>query len=250
MAVVAVAGWVATIWLTTGSMALNDMGVPMGLGMGGQPGLTGAAIFLGMWLLMMAAMMFPSVWPVAVRYVNAHREAHVRPSPALFLAGYLLIWEGFGVLTYVLYVAVGLLVLATPMLGDRLPLIAGAIVAAAGLYQLTPMKRECLEHCRHAGSVLAGPIWAGEGDTPWGEVRQGLGHGIDCLGCCGGLMVGLVALGAMDLRWMLLAALAIAVEKLGPPGRLVPSVIGVGMIALGVVGALGMLGGAGGMGGM
>jgi predicted metal-binding membrane protein len=243
MAVVAVAGWVVTIWLTTGNTLLMDANVPMGLGMAGQPVLTGAAIFLGMWLLMMAAMMFPSVWPAALRYVNAHREAHVRPSPALFLAGYLLIWEGFGVLAYVLYVAVGLLVLAAPMLGGRLPLIAGAIVAAAGLYQFTPMKRECLGHCRQAGSVPSGATRAGEGDTSGGPIQQGLRYGVDCLGCCGGLMVGLVALGAMDLRWMLVAALAIAVETLGPPGRLVPSVVGVGMIALGVVGALGMLGG-------
>jgi predicted metal-binding membrane protein len=232
-----------TIWQAGASDALMDVGVPMGLGTSGRLGLTSAAAFLGIWLAMMVAMMLPSVWPAVVLYASAGRSKPSGSAP-LFVLGYLAIWEGFGLLAYAIYVGVGAAGAGVPMLAERLPLVSGAVLVAAGLYQLTPLKRTCLGDCRAPLASLRAD-WS---DGPLGGLTVGLRHGVHCLGSSGGFMVALIALGAMDLRWMVAAGVAIALEKLGPRTQLVPVVLGLGLIALGVATALGSGSGMGSMG--
>ena len=230
LAVLAALAWGATVWQARAGDALMMAGVPMSLQMGGQLGLASAALFLLIWVVMMAAMMFPSVWPVVMIYAAVVRTRG-RGSIPLFLVGYLLAWESFGVLAYLGYVGAGVAMESVKPLAERLPLLTGAVVIAAGLYQLTPLKRACLAHCQGPVEYLASHWRAGAG----GALRMGLGHGAYCLGCCWGLMLALFALGVMDLRWMATVSAVIAVEKLGPRHRIVPAAVGIGLVLLGLV---------------
>jgi predicted metal-binding membrane protein len=205
-------------------------GVPMSFSMSGRLGLDSALTFLGIWLAMMAAMMFPSFWPAVVLYTSAGRTRGNASVP-LFILGYLALWEVFGVLAYVAYVAVGAAVNDAPSLGAQLPLFSGVLLIATGLYQVTPMKRSCLGDCRLPLQSLR-ESWS---DSPLSGLGVGLRHGVHCLGSSGGFMVAMVVLGAMDLRWAAAAAVAIALEKLGPQTRLVPILLGLALIVLGVV---------------
>jgi len=152
----------------------------------------------------------------------------------LFVTGYLLTWEMVGVAAYFLYVGVGALLASHAVWWERLPLLIGAAVLAAGVYQFTGLKRTCLSHCQSPGEDLAAH-WRNGG---LGAAWMGAGHGVSCLGCCSGLMLALVALGAMDLRWMAAVSALIAVEKLGPRSRAVPAGVGIGLVLLGITVAL------------
>src|SRR5207302_9246336 len=112
----------------------------------------------------------------------------------------------------------------------------------AGLYQFTPLKRACLTRCRGPREYLAlhwrdGRTWA---------FRMGLAHGADCLGCCAGLMLALLALGVMDLRWMATVSAVIALGKLGPRLRAMPGLVGMGLVLVGVTVRVWLLPGLGG----
>jgi predicted metal-binding membrane protein len=220
-------------WLLLGRLAgrnaaLAGAGVPMTMGMGGRLGVVPAALFLLVWLVMMMAMMFPSVWPTLLLYARVARSS---ARVALFTLGYLFVWEGFGLLIYAGYVGVGALLAARTDWMDRLPLLIAAALIAAGLYQFTPLKRVCLAHCQGpVGYLMA--HWRGGAA---GALRMGLGHGAYCLGCCWALMLALAGVGVMDLRWMGSVAVVIAVEKLGPRRTFVPRAVGAAMLLLGVV---------------
>jgi predicted metal-binding membrane protein len=223
-------------WLLLGRLAGRDdalagAGVPMTMGMAGRLGVVPAALFLLVWLVMMTAMMFPSVWPALLLYARVARSG---ARVTLFTLGYLLTWESFGLLTYAGYVGVGALLAARMEWMDRLPLLTAAALIAAGLYQFTPLKRVCLAHCQGPLDYLMAH-WCG---GTAGALRMGLGHGAYCLGCCWGLMLALAALGVMDLRWMASVAVLIAVEKLGPRRAFVPSAVGAVLLLLGAALAL------------
>lgn len=226
-----VLAWLLLGWQAGQGDALMRAGVPMGLGMAGRLGVVPAALFLLLWLVMMLAMMFPSVWPVLLLYA---RVAGSAAAVARFTLGYLLVWEAFGLLTYAGYVGVGALLMARMDWAARLPLLTAAALLAAGLYQFTPLKRRCLAHCQGPLDYLV-LHWRGGAA---GAVRMGLGHGAYCLGCCWGLMLALAALGAMDLRWMAAVATLIAVEKLGPRRAGVPAAVGAMLLLLGLALAL------------
>ena len=229
LAVLTVLAWAATIWQTAAGDRLMMAGVPMSLELAGRLGITSAALFLLIWIVMMAAMMFPSVWPVVLVYAAVVRTRG-RGSVPLFVTGYLLIWGALGVLAYGGYVGVGAVLASTPGLSGRLAALTGALVVIAGLYQFTPLKRACLAHCRGPLEYL-GRHWR---DGRAGAFRMGVAHGAYCMGCCAGLILALLALGAMDLRWMATASAAIALEKLGPRHRAIPGAVGIGLILLGI----------------
>jgi predicted metal-binding membrane protein len=183
-----------------------------------------------MWSVMMAAMMLPSAAPAILLYgrVAAQRPGTVAPS-SQFLAGYLLAWGGFSL------AAAGAQVAATTTgLLDRMTLSAssttGAVLwIAAGLYQLTPLKRACLAQCRSPAAFFA-RHWHG---GPAAALRLGLAHGLFCIGCCGALMALLFVGGAMNLAWAAALAAVVAVEKIVPCGNRVGRLLGVAMIAWG-----------------
>jgi predicted metal-binding membrane protein len=188
----------------------------MDAGPGTDPGTLG--FFLGVWVVMMAAMMFPSIAPMVVmqaRIREGQREggqAAKIGATALFLGGYLVAWTGAGLLAYGIY-ELGKAVTGNIFSWDNAgPYIAGGILVAAAIYQLTPLKDVCLRHCRSPVMFLISHWRPG----PIGSLRMGIEHGGWCVGCCWALMASLFALGIMSLGWMALIAALIAAEKLLP----------------------------------
>jgi predicted metal-binding membrane protein len=210
----------AVAWLVTvgraGSMA----------GMTGTMGL-GLAAFVGMWTLMMAAMMLPSVAPVASMYQRSVRSWRVLRL-AGFTAGYLLAWAGAGIPAYLLTLQVAELVGDHPAWATA---VAVVVFAACGLYQLTPLKSRCLKHCRSPLSLL---LHYGSYRGRLRDVRAGAHHGAYCLGCCWSLMALFVVLGVMNLTAMVVLAAVVLVEKLWVHGELLARVVGVAALALAV----------------
>jgi len=213
-------------WVVTGTWA-----APMRGGSGGM-GLSLAA-FLPVWVVMMAAMMFPSVAPMAIlwiRSVAARATVGERVAgTVLFLLGYLVAWLAFGVLVYLLLVGVDRLVRTAPTAG---PWIGAGVFAAAGLYQLSPLKGACLSHCRTP--IGAFVHYAGfSGRTR--DLRVGLHHGLYCVGCCWGLMIILLAVGAMNLPAMVALTGVILVEKVWRHGARFSRYVGVLLLAAAVL---------------
>jgi predicted metal-binding membrane protein len=187
-------------------------------GMDDGPGTALGALgwFLGVWVVMMAAMMFPSVAPTVALYAQmAKRRAPV--APLLFAAGYLVTWTGAGLLAYGVFDA------GRALLGDQLTWsgagrwIAGGTLTVAAAYELTPAKDLCLSKCRSPLGFLLGSWRDGLG----GAFTMGARNGAWCVGCCWALMASLFALGVMSLAWMAFVAALIALEKTVPWGRTV-----------------------------
>ncbi|GAA0672074.1 DUF2182 domain-containing protein [Kitasatospora atroaurantiaca] len=207
----------ALAWVFTVGQA-RDMGI--------EPGTMGMALplFLVLWLAMMAAMMLPSVAPVAVTWARgigrqaSGAERAVRT--AEFLGGYLLVWTSFGLLAYGGLALTGHLVDRDPDVGKW---IGAAAFALAGLYQLGPLKYVCLRHCRSPMAQLM--HYAGY-RPPLRDLRVGLHHGGYCLGCCWALMVVLVPLGVMNVAAMAGIAVVIFLEKLWRRARCWPGSAG------------------------
>ena len=192
-------------WWTVKRMAGMDAGPGSDLGTLGW--------FTGVWAVMMAAMMLPSLAPTAAVYAVLVRREPSRV--LLFAGGYLLVWSAAGVVAYGLF-ELGKSLFATTLAwhsGGRW-LAAGVLVLAA-LYQLTPYKRAFLLRCRGPLQFLR-KTWR---DGRSGAFAMGLRSGGWCLGCSWALMAALFALGVMSLTWMALIAGLVALEKLGPWGR-------------------------------
>jgi predicted metal-binding membrane protein len=186
--------------------------------------------FLGVWTVMMAAMMLPSVSPTVALYSQMTKgRSPVRP--LVFTSGYLLVWAGAGVVAFALADAGGRLsgdVLSWDRAGRWL---AGGILVLAAVYELTPLKNVCLGKCRSPlGFLLAS--WR---DGTRGALTMGTRHGGWCLGCCWALMGSLFALGVMSIAWMAFVAALIAAEKILPWGRAVTYGTATILLALGVL---------------
>jgi predicted metal-binding membrane protein len=147
-----------------------------------------------------------------------------------FVAGYLVAWTAYGLVAYGLFRALRALQPGFLAWDAQGALVAGAAIAAAGAYQLTPLKRACLRHCRSPLHFVVGR-WRG---GRLGALAMGVEHGAWCVGCCGGLMLVLFALGVMSLRWMVLVAAVIFAEKVLPFGHRLPRAVAVAFLALGV----------------
>jgi predicted metal-binding membrane protein len=187
-------------WSTAHRMAGMDAGPGTALG--------GVGWFVGVWVVMMAAMMFPSVAPTVALYASMTRRRGPT-APLVFAAGYLLTWTAAGLLAY------GLTELGRALLGDELAwdragrwIAGGTLLLAAG-YELTPLKDLCLTKCRSPLGFLLGSWRDGLG----GALTMGTRHGAWCVGCCWALMASLFALGVMSLVWMALVTALIALEK-------------------------------------
>ena len=166
--------------------------------------------FIGIWVTMMAAMMLPSAAPtgMVVARLRGHAAAWV------FALGYLLAWTAFGLAAYAAYRGIRAAAPSFLAWDEHGPLVAGAALGAAGLYQLSPLKDACLRHCRSPLHFVMGG-----GSGPLGDLRMGAGHGAYCIGCCAGLILVLFALGVMSLFWMAVVAAVILVEKTLPRGE-------------------------------
>ena len=206
----------ALVVLAGGAWVLTDDRM---VGMDAGPGtdLGGLGWFAGVWVTMMAAMMLPSLTPMVFGYARIEERRRGRGPTALtgataaFVAGYLLAWATAGLLGYMIVEGVRELdpgFLAWDELG---PYVAGAVILAAAVYQLSSLKDSCLRQCRSPAMLL----------QHWrpglvGALRMGFRHGGFCIGCCWAMMAALVAVGLMNVAWMAVIAVLIAAEKLLP----------------------------------
>jgi predicted metal-binding membrane protein len=197
--VLAGVGW----WWTVDQMSGMDNGPWTALGTLGW--------FLGVWVVMMAAMMFPSVSPTIALYARmTSAQSGVRP--LLFALGYLVTWAAAGAVAFAVAFA------GSRTAGDVLSWdsagrwVAGATLIVAAIYELTPLKDACLGKCRSPLGLLLG-TWR---DGPSGALRMGMKNGAWCVGCCWALMASFFALGIMSIVWMTVIAGLIAIEKTLP----------------------------------
>jgi len=207
--ILAAGAWAATVALARGMAGMTGT---MGLGL---------AAFVPVWTLMMAAMMLPAVSPTASLYartIQGRRPARI----AGLVAGYLAVWAAAGLPAYGLAWLAGWLTGKHPSAAH---VMAVAVFAVCGIYQLSPLKDRCLAHCRSPlGLLLHYGSYRGRSR----DLRVGVHHGGYCLGCCWGLMVLLIALGLMNVIAMVGLAALVLIEKLwrwGPAaGRLAGAV--------------------------
>ena len=226
-------GLAAAAWLVT-----DDRMAGMDMGPGTDPGALG--FWVTAWVVMMAAMMFPSISPMVLIYARIQEakrqkgQAAPRGATALFVAGYLLTWSfaglaGFAVLSLGHDLSPGFL--AWQEAGRY---VAGGVIVAAATYQLTPLKDVCLSKCRGPLDFLLNAWRPGR----VGALRMGIEHGGWCVGCCWALMAALIALGVMSVGWMVFIAALIAIEKLLPWKPVANRSIAVVLLVLGLAIAL------------
>jgi predicted metal-binding membrane protein len=191
--------------------------------------------FTAAWTLMMAAMMLPSVAPMALTFARVTGERAKKSQAVfvptwIFILGYLAAWTAFGLVAYSVDHVIRLLDIAWLEWNRGGPIVAGVPIVAAGFYQLTPFKRVCLTHCRSPLDFFLASWREGRG----GALRMGFLHGLYCVGCCWGLMVVLFAVGVMSLFWMALIAVLIFAEKVFRVGPRLAPVIGIILVAMGL----------------
>jgi predicted metal-binding membrane protein len=214
----AAVGW----WWTAGQMSGMDNGPWSDLGTFGW--------FLTVWVVMMAAMMFPSVSPTVALYSRMTRQRSPL-APLLFTAGYLMTWTAAGIVAFATGVTANRIsnhALAWDQAGRW---IAGVTLVVAAVYELTPLKDVCLGKCRSPLGFLLGS-WR---DGPKGALQMGAKNGAWCVGCCWALMASLFALGIMSVTWMAVVAGLIAIEKTVPWRRVAAYGIAAFLLGLGVL---------------
>jgi predicted metal-binding membrane protein len=220
----AAAGWSYVIYQ---AVSMGDTGSAMGvMAMGGVGGIV---VFLSAWTAMMVAMMVPTTLPLTLLYRTLARKrlgpARARIGTAILLASYVAVWAIMGLPVH----AYNSLSSAAGSLAAVLPAL---LLIVGGAYQFTPLKRICHARCSNPLFFLMRNWRPG---ATGGALRLGMIHGVDCLGCCAGLMMGLGALGMMNLVWMLTAAVIIFAEKTIPGSHRVAGPLGMLMVVGGVV---------------
>ena len=194
-----------------------------------------AALIFAMWWVMMVAMMLPGAAPMLLLFARANRAQKARDRPyvatGIFAAGYLAAWGGFSAAAALLQWGLEQLGLLGPMMTATSWRLGGAILLAAGLWQLTPVKSMCLRHCRSPLGFLAQKWRPGR----LGALRMGLEHGAYCLGCCWFLMGLLFFGGIMNLYWIAGLALFILLEKTMPRGNWLARIAGIAAAVWGVI---------------
>lgn len=196
------------------------------------------ALIIAMWWIMMIAMMSPSAAPTILLYARVHRHAleqgrdreELAPTGA-FVVGYLLVWLGFSVgAAFLHWLLERTGTISAMTMGSQSRWLSAAILIAAGVYQLSPLKHACLAHCRTPASFLS-RHWRPHAS---GALRLGAMHGAFCVGCCGMLMALLFVGGVMNLVWIAVLAILVLIEKLLPPGLWVGRAAGAALILWGI----------------
>ena len=229
---------VTIVWCASMS-AMGGMPMPGGwtmsmawMQMPGQTWPGAAASFLGMWIVMMVAMMLPSVVPMLWRYreaVGRKSETRLGRLTALVGLGYFSVWTVFGMTAFPLGVTLAAIEMQEPALARAVPIAVGVVVLIAGALQFSAWKARHLACCREApgrGRTLPADV-----GTAW---RYGLRLGLHCTHCCAGLMAILLTIGVMDLRAMALVAAAVTVERLAPAGERIARAIGAVVVGAGL----------------
>jgi predicted metal-binding membrane protein len=216
------------------SIEADTMMSKMGMVMNQPWGARDVLFTFAMWAVMMVGMMAPAALPVLLLFAGARAqraERGVAPAVLLFGLGYLAVWLGFSACATVAQWALHQGAMLSSTMATSSTRAAGAILIAAGVYQLTPLKGRCLTRCQSPLGFLMSN-WR---DGSSGALLMGLRHGAFCLGCCWALMGGLFVVGVMNLAWVGVLTIFILVEKIGPAGVRVARVGGAILIAFGVV---------------
>jgi predicted metal-binding membrane protein len=230
---------VVTIFWSASMSAIGAMPMPGGwtmsmawMRMSGQTWPDAAASFLGMWIVMMVAMMLPSLVPALWRYreaVAVTGAARLGWLTVLVGAGYFSVWTGFGVAAFPVGAMLTTIEMQRPALAQRVPIVVGVVVLIAGVLQFTAWKARHLACCRE---------FAGRGRSQPADVlsawRHGLRLGLHCSQCCAGLTAVLLVIGVMDLRAMAVVAAAITAERLAPAGERVARAVGAVIVGAGL----------------
>jgi predicted metal-binding membrane protein len=191
-----------------------------------------AASFIGMWVVMMVAMMLPSLVPMLLRYrqaVGRAGETHLGRLTAIVGAAYFIVWTVFGMAAFPLGVALAAVEMRLPALARAVPIAVGMVVSLAGVLQFTAWKARHLACCRAAPE--RGRTLPADAATAW---RLGVRLGLHCNYCCVGLTAILLVIGVMDLRVMAVVTVANALERLAPAGERVARAIGAVVVVAGL----------------
>lgn len=188
-----------------------------------------------MWTVMMIAMMLPTATPMLLSFTRLQHQREARPKAirltGWFSAGYLLAWIGFSLVAASAQWALHGAELMTSAMGRTAPLLSGALLVAAGLFQWSGLKDACLKKCRSPLNFLLNEWRPGS----IGALKMGLHHGLFCVGCCWVLMLLMFVGGVMNLLWMAAIAVYVLLEKVLPAIRMVGSLLGILLVSAGVV---------------
>lgn len=233
LALITILAWIYLLRMPmSAGMDMPGMpGMKMAIGQPHQWMLGDAVTAFVMWTVMMVAMMVPSASPMVTMYARAVRArgANASLKIAMFVAGYIVAWTLFSAAATLVQLALQTTGLISANLAVA-PVIGGAILIAAGLYQVTPLKQVCLRHCRSPLGFFM-TEWR---EGPAGAFIMGLRHGVFCVGCCWMLMALLFAAGVMNLLWVALIAIFVLLEKVLPPERLVTNFAGLALFGAGI----------------
>ena len=213
----------------TGMTGVDAGGMRMTMAMpqAGSWGVVDLALLFVMWVVMMTAMMLPAAAPLLLMHAAITRTGRERRSPvvptAVFLLGYLLVWTGYSGAAALAQWGLHRALLLRPAMVSTSPVLGGALLVVAGVYQFTPLKQACLAHCRSPFGFITTEWRDGVG----GALRMGVKHGAYCVGCCWVLMALLFVVGVMNLLWVVTLAAFVLLEKVGPSPRAVSRVAGV-----------------------
>jgi predicted metal-binding membrane protein len=198
-------------------------------GMGGMA-MLGAGLFLVIWVVMMVAMMFPSIAPMVLAHAGVVRSrGEGITATVAFVLGFLVVWSAAGLVPLVVIQLLGSS-FAAPI-GMWLPRLGGAVVVLAGIYQFTPLKNMCLSQCRSPlGFILTHDFGGGS----HAAARAGVAHGMYCLGCCWATMAVLAVVGLMNLAWMAAFAVLFFLEKNWRHGVILSRIAGAACVVLGL----------------
>jgi predicted metal-binding membrane protein len=230
LAGVVVLAWAYIFYLAWG-MRNMDMGMEMAMPRMQSWGAIDLILLFVMWSVMMVAMMLPSAAPMVLMFATVNRRRLQRQDPfvptGVFVLGYLVVWSGFSAAAVTAQWGLHTAALLSPMMVSTSPILGGALLLSAGIFQLTPLKHTCLTHCR---SPL-GHLMTGWREGTRGAFTMGLQHGRYCVGCCWLLMGLLFVLGVMNLLWVAVIAAFVLTEKVAPAGPWVTR--GTGLVLMG-----------------
>ena len=215
-----------------GRSSMESMGAMSGI----QPWTaTEFALRLLMWAVMMIAMMVPTAAPMTLMYAAVARKAAAQHNPVaptfIFVAGYIAIWTVFSLVATIAQYALDRAALLSPMMVSSSAVFGAAVLIAAGVYQLTPLKNACLRNCRTPAHFMARHWRTGN----LGAFRMGLRLGAYCVGCCWILMGLLFVGGVMNLLWIAAIAVFVLLEKTIPFGVVSGRLAGAAMIVAGAL---------------
>ena len=234
-----VLAWIVTAQHMGGAGSALVMG---SMTMGLPFSVTNMLLYIALWGVMMVAMMFPAIVPVAGIFATMARQKQAQQLPStpvwVFVSGYAALWTLTGSVGYAADLTMQTLPAHFPALKTYSAPISGALLIVAGLYQLTPLKDRCLAHCRSPFAFLMAH-WR---DGYRGALQMGLSHGLYCLACCWSLMMVMFIMGTMNLVWMGTLTLVILLEKSLPSGTMFGRGVGTALIGLGLALGTGMLG--------